>query len=136
MIQAMMTGHEGSLPTVHPSNARESTTRLRSMIQQTGTEMRSEQIMELIASAIDFIVFVNRFDIDGSRKITEIAEVQGMQGDVITIGTIMRFEQTGFSEDGKVLGEFMPTGERITPAHREKLFARGVYVDDDFWFRR
>lgn len=106
------------------------------MIQQTGTEMRSEQIMELIASAIDFIVFVNRFDIDGSRKITEIAEVQGMQGDVITIGTIMRFEQTGFSEDGKVLGEFMPTGERITPAHREKLFARGVYVDDDFWFRR
>ncbi len=136
MIQAMMTGHEGSLTTVHSSNAREATTRLRSMIQQTGTEMRSEQIMELIASAIDFIVFVNRFDIDGSRKITEIAEVQGMQGDVITIGTIMRFEQTGFSEDGKVLGEFMPTGERITPAHREKLFARGVYVDDDFWFRR
>ena len=136
MIQAMMTGHEGSLTTVHSSNAREATTRLRSMIQQTGTEMRSEQIMELIASAIDFIVFVNRFAIDGSRKITEIAEVQGMQGDVITIGTIMRFEQTGFSEDGKVLGEFMPTGERITPAHREKLFARGVYVDDDFWFRR
>ena len=136
MIQAMMTGHERSLTTVHSSNAREATTRLRSMIQQTGTEMRSEQIMELIASAIDFIVFVNRFDIDGSRKITEIAEVQGMQGDVITIGTIMRFEQTGFSEDGKVLGEFMPTGERITPAHREKLFARGVYVDDDFWFRR
>ena len=136
MIQAMMTGHEGSLTTVHSSNAREATTRLRSMIQQTGTEMRSEQIMELIASAIDFIVFVNRFDIDGSRKITEIAEVQGMQGDVITIGTIMRFEQTGFSEDGKVLGEFMPTGERITSAHREKLFARGVYVDDDFWFRR
>lgn len=136
MIQAMMTGHEGSLTTVHSSNAREATTRLRSMIQQTGTEMRSEQIMELIASAIDFIVFVNRFDIDGSRKITEIAEIQGMQGDVITIGTIMRFEQTGFSEDGKVLGEFMPTGERITPAHREKLFARGVYVDDDFWFRR
>lgn len=136
MIQAMMTGHEGSLTTVHSSNAREATTRLRSMIQQTGTEMRSEQIMELIASAIDFIVFVNRYDIDGSRKITEIAEVQGMQGDVITIGTIMRFEQTGFSEDGKVLGEFMPTGERITPAHREKLFARGVYVDDDFWFRR
>ena len=136
MIRAMMTGHEGSLTTVHSSNAREATTRLRSMIQQTGTEMRSEQIMELIASAIDFIVFVNRFDIDGSRKITEIAEVQGMQGDVITIGTIMRFEQTGFSEDGKVLGEFMPTGERITPAHREKLFARGVYVDDDFWFRK
>ena len=136
MIQAMMTGHEGSLTTVHSSNAREATTRLRSMIQQTGTEMRSEQIMELIASAIDFVIFVNRFDIDGSRKITEIAEVQGMQGDVITMGTIMRFEQTGFSEDGKVLGEFMPTGERISPAHREKLFARGVYVDDDFWFRR
>ena len=121
---------------IHALRERPATTRLRSMIQQTGTEMRSEQIMELIASAIDFIVFVNRFDIDGSRKITEIAEVQGMQGDVITIGTIMRFEQTGFSEDGKVLGEFMPTGERITPAHREKLFARGVYVDDDFWFRR
>lgn len=68
MIQAMMTGHEGSLTTVHSSNAREATTRLRSMIQQTGTEMRSEQIMELIASAIDFIVFVNRFDIDGSRQ--------------------------------------------------------------------
>ena len=136
MIQAMMTGHEGSLTTVHSSDAREATTRLRSMIQQTGTEMRSDQIMELIASAIDFIVFVNRFDIDGSRKITEIAEVQGMQGDVITMGTIMRFEQTGFSEDGRVLGEFMPTGERITPAHREKLIARGVYVDDDFWFRR
>lgn len=136
MIQAMMTGHEGSLTTVHSSNAREAMTRLRSMIQQTGTEMRSEQIMELIASAIDFVIFVNRYDIDGSRKITEIAEVQGMQGDVITMGTIMRFEQTGFSEDGKVLGEFMPTGERITPAHREKLFARGVYIDDDFWFRR
>ena len=136
MIQAMMTGHEGSLTTVHSSNAREAMTRLRSMIQQTGTEMRSEQIMELIASAIDFVIFVNRYDIDGSRKITEIAEVQGMQGDVITMGTIMRFEQTGFSEDGRVLGEFMPTGERITPAHREKLFARGVYIDDDFWFRR
>ena len=136
MIQAMMTGHEGSLTTVHSSNAREAMTRLRSMIQQTGTEMRSEQIMELIASAIDFVIFVNRYDIDGSRKITEIAEVQGMQGDVITMGTIMRFEQTGFSEDGKVLGEFLPTGERITPAHREKLFARGVYIDDDFWFRR
>ena len=134
MLQAMTTGHDGSLTTIHADNCREVPTRLRTLVQQANTGMSSREILEYISQAIDFIIYTERSH--GVRRVTEIAEVQGMQGDVITIGTIMRFEQTGFSEDGKVLGEFMPTGERITPAHREKLFARGVYVDDDFWFRR
>ena len=84
--------------------------------------------MELIASAIDFVIFVNRYDIDGSRKITEIAKVQGMQGDVITMGTIMRFEQTGFSKDGKVLGESVPSRRAHLPgAPRKALRARRVH---------
>ena len=84
-----------------------------------------------LRSAIDFVIFVNRFDIDGSRKITEIAEVQGMQGDVVTIAPIVRFEHD--PNDPEHSGWFVPTGERFMRRHIEKMANEGVFVDDD-WF--
>ena len=129
MLQAMTTGHDGSLTTIHADNCREVPTRLRTLVQQANTGMSSREILEYISQAIDFIIYTERSH--GVRRVTEIAEVQGMQGDVVTIAPIVRFEHD--PNDPEHSGWFVPTGERFMRRHIEKMANEGVYVDDD-WF--
>ena len=129
MLQAMNTGHDGSLTTIHADNCREVPTRLRTLVQQANTGMSSREILEYISQAIDFIIYTERSH--GVRRVTEIAEVQGMQGDVVTIAPIVRFEHD--PNDPEHSGWFVPTGERFMRRHIEKMANEGVFVDDD-WF--
>ena len=129
MLQAMTTGHDGSLTTIHADNCREVPTRLRTLVQQANTGMSSREILEYISQAIDFIIYTERSH--GVRRVTEIAEVQGMQGDVVTIAPIIRFEHD--PNDPEHSGWFVPTGERFMRRHIEKMANEGVYVNDD-WF--
>ena len=129
MLQAMTTGHDGSLTTIHADNCREVPVRLRTLVQQANTGMSSREILEYISQAIDFIIYTERSH--GVRRVTEIAEVQGMQGDVVTIAPIVRFEHD--PNDPEHSGWFVPTGERFMRRHIEKMSNEGVYVNDD-WF--
>ena len=116
MLQAMTTGHDGSLTTIHADNCREVPTRLRTLVQQANTGMSSREILEYISQAIDFIIYTERSH--GVRRVTEIAEVQGMQGDVVTIAPIVRFEHD--PNDPEHSGWFVPTGEALhAPPYRE-----------------
>ena len=110
MLQAMNTGHEGSLTTAHSNSPRDTLARLETMFLMAGMDLPVRAIREQIASAIDLVVHTERFR-DGSRKVTYITEVQGMEGDIIVMQDIFRFEQTG-TEGGKVIGRLKPTGVR------------------------
>ena len=110
MLQAMNTGHDGSLATAHANSPRDMLARLETMVLMAGMDLPHRAIREQIASAIDVIVQGERLR-DGTRKITSISEIQGMEGDVITMSEIYRFEQTGI-ENGKVIGRLRPTGLR------------------------
>lgn len=133
MLQAMSTGHDGSLTTIHANNPRECVDRLQSMIQLAGHDMPVRSIREFIANAIDFIVAVRRFP-DGSRRVVEITEVCGMQGDMVTMAPIMRFEQDPFT-GGKVTGRFVPTGDRPTDSHIDRMTFQGVDLDGRLFVR-
>lgn len=110
MLQAMNTGHDGSLATGHANSPRDMLSRLETMVMMSGMELPHRAIREQIAAAIHMIIQAERLR-DGSRKVTSISEIQGMEGDVITTSEIFRFEQTGF-ERGKVIGRLRPTGLR------------------------
>ena len=110
MLQAMNTGHEGSMTTAHANTVRDVLSRLETMVLMAGTDLPHRAIREQISSAINLIVQVDRMR-DGTRKITSISEIQGMEGDIITTSEIFRFEQTGI-ENGKVIGRLRPTGLR------------------------
>ncbi len=110
MLQAMNTGHDGSLTTVHANTPRDMLSRLETMCLMAGMDLPHRAIREQIASAVDLVVQQERMR-DGTRKVTSISEVQGMEGDVVTMSEIFRFEQTGL-EDGKVIGRLRPTGLR------------------------
>jgi pilus assembly protein CpaF len=110
MLQAMNTGHEGSLTTIHANNPRESTSRLENMIMMAGMDLPHRAIREQIASALDMIIQLERMR-DGSRKVVAVTEVQGMEGDVITMSDIFKFELAGY-EDGRVIGALRSTGLR------------------------
>ncbi len=122
MLQAMNTGHEGSLTTAHSNSPRDTLARLETMFLMAGMDMPVRAIREQIASAIDLIVHTERFR-DGSRKVTFITEVQGMEGDIIVMQDIFRFEQTGM-EGGKVIGRLKPTGVR--PKFMDEIDAAGI----------
>ncbi len=111
MLQAMNTGHTGSLTTLHANAPRDATARLETMCMMAGLDMPLIAIRRQIASAISLIVHLARMQ-DGSRKMTRITEVSGMEGDIITLSDIFKFEQSGMSPDGKVLGQLRPTGLR------------------------
>jgi pilus assembly protein CpaF len=110
MLQAMNTGHEGSLTTAHSNSPRDTLARLETMFLMAGMDMPVRAIREQIASAIDLIVHTDRFR-DGTRKVVAITEVQGMEGDIIVMQDIFRFEQVGV-EAGKIIGRLKPTGVR------------------------
>lgn len=131
MLQAMNTGHEGSLTTAHANSPRDVLSRVETMVLMAGMELPVRAIREQISSAIDLIVHQARLQ-DGSRRITHLTEVQGMEGDIITLQDIYRFEQMGKDERNKVVGEFRATG--IRPKFVEKLTTQGVEVAPDvFW---
>lgn len=134
MLQAMGTGHDGSLTTLHANDCRSALARLQMMIQMNpdASMMPASGIMKVITDAVDFVVNVRRYP-DGTRKVAEIAEVQGMQGEVATLATISKFIQDGTDSKGYITGEFRPTGDRISPDHRSRFENNGVEVDD-WWF--
>ena len=131
MLQAMNTGHDGSLTTGHANAPRDMLSRLETMVMMAGMDLPVRAIREQIASAIDLIVQQSRLR-DGSRKLTYLTEVQGMEGDVITLQDIFVFDQTGRDENGKVIGRFRPTG--IRPKFLEKLATNGINLPVEiFW---
>lgn len=124
MLQAMNTGHEGSMTTAHANSPRDVISRIETMTLMAGYDLPVRAIREQVASAIDLIVHVDRMR-DGTRKVVTLTEVVGMEGDVITLTDIFTYEQTGF-EDGKVIGNLRSTGLR--PAFIERMEAAGVHV--------
>jgi pilus assembly protein CpaF len=124
MLQAMNTGHDGSMSTGHANSPRDMLSRLETMVMMTGMELPLRAIREQIASAVDVIVHQSRLK-DGSRRITHITEVQGMEGDVVVMQDIFVFEQTGVV-DGKVQGRLKPTG--IRPKFVEKFEVAGIHL--------
>ncbi|SMO56696.1 CpaF family protein [Ruegeria faecimaris] len=123
MLQAMNTGHDGSMTTVHANSPRDALSRVEQMVQMGGMELPHSAIRATIASAIHFVLQLNRLS-DGTRRVTSISEVTGMEGDIITMQDIFVFKREGKDEDGKVLGRFMPTG--IRPKSSDALAAAGV----------
>jgi pilus assembly protein CpaF len=123
MLQAMNTGHDGSLTTAHANNPRDAMSRLENMVMMAGYELPSSAIREQIASAIDIVVQQTRLG-DGSRKIVKIVEVTGREGDVIQMQDIFVFNQTGYGHDGKVEGYYSATGN--IPYFIEELRQRGA----------
>ena len=124
MLQAMNTGHDGSMSTGHANSPRDMLARLETMVLMAGVDLPLRAIREQIASAVDLVVHQSRLK-DGTRKITNITEVQGMEGDVIVMQDVFTFEQTGVAE-GKILGRLKPTG--IRPKFTEKLEVQGIHL--------
>jgi pilus assembly protein CpaF len=125
MLQAMNTGHDGSLTTGHANSPRDFLARLETMVMMAGMDLPSKAIREQIASAVDLIIQQNRLR-DGSRKITHITEVQGMEGEIITLTDIFRFEQTGVDDNGKIIGRLKPTG--IRPKFMSRFKEEGIIL--------
>jgi pilus assembly protein CpaF len=128
MLQAMNTGHDGSLTTVHANSPRDALSRLETLTLMAGLDLPLKVVREQIASAVDLIVQQSRMK-DGSRKVTAITEVAGIEGDTIVMTDIFRFEQTGATTDNKVLGETKPTG--IRPMFTPRLEAAGFKLGAD-----
>jgi pilus assembly protein CpaF len=124
MLQAMNTGHDGSMTTAHSNSPRDTLSRIETMTLMAGMELPVRAIREQIAAALELVVHLERMR-DGTRKVTHVAEIQGMEGDVITMTDIFVFEQTGF-ENGKVIGRLRPTGLR--PKFMDKLEQSGIHL--------
>ena len=130
MLQAMNTGHDGSLTTAHANSPRDALSRLETMVLMAGFEMPIKAIREQISSAIELVLQQSRLK-DGSRKITHITEIQHMEGEIITTQELFRFEQTGMDENGKLMGHFVATG--MQPGFMEKFQINGVSLPDNFF---
>jgi len=130
MLQAMNTGHDGSLTTVHANTPRDALTRIETMIAMGATNLPDKAMRQQIASAIHLVVQQTRLA-DGTRKVTSISEITGMEGDVITMQEIFVFEKAGISKEGKVVGRFRATGVR--PKCSEKLRAAGIVLPPEMF---
>ena len=131
MLQAMNTGHDGSLTTIHANSPRDSISRIETMVMMSGSELPSKAIRDQVASAINLIVQQARLR-DGSRKVTSVSEIVGMEGDVVRMQDIFTYETEGeYDSNGKFKGVFKPTG--IIPKCVEKIRENGVVVNND-WF--
>jgi pilus assembly protein CpaF len=124
MLQAMNTGHEGSMTTAHSNSPRDTLSRIETMTLMAGMDLPTRAIREQIASALELVCHLERMR-DGTRKVTHITEIQGMEGDVITMTDLFVFEQTGL-ENGKVIGRLRPTGLR--PKFMEKIEQSGIHL--------
>ena len=123
MLQAMNTGHDGSLTTVHANSPRDALARLDTMVAMSNLNIPAIAVRRQIASAISVVVQVSRLS-DGTRKVTSISEITGMEGDVITMQEIFAFKKQGVRENGDVIGDFMPSGVR--PKFAEQLLIAGI----------
>ena len=130
MLQAMNTGHDGSMTTAHANSARDLLSRLETMVLMSGMELPLRAIRSQIASAVDIVVQIARMR-DGSRKIINISEITGMEGDIITMQDLFRFEQQGIDSDGRLRGEFVSEGLR--PLCSEKLELNGIHLPIDLF---
>jgi pilus assembly protein CpaF len=130
MLQAMNTGHDGSLTTVHANTPRDALTRLETMIQMTGMRLSDRAMRQQIASAINLVVQVARLS-DGTRRVTSISEITGMEGETITMQEIFQYERTGVDSNGTVIGRFRPTG--IRPRFAERLKTSGFTLPRVFF---
>jgi pilus assembly protein CpaF len=125
MLQAMNTGHDGSLTTIHANSPRDALSRLETMVAMANLNLPENAIRRQIASAIDVVVQVSRMS-DGTRKVVSVAEITGMEGDVVTMQDVFVFRKRGIRENGEVLGDFLPTG--IRPKFSERLLVSGIQL--------
>jgi pilus assembly protein CpaF len=130
MLQAMNTGHDGSLTTIHANTPRDALARLETMIQMTGMRLSDRAMRQQVAAAINLVVQVARLS-DGTRRLTAISEITGMEGETITMQEIFQFERTGVDAQGQVIGRFRPTG--IRPRFAERLKAAGLQLPRVFF---
>jgi pilus assembly protein CpaF len=133
MLQAMNTGHDGSLTTLHANTPRDAISRLETMCLMAGMDLPVRAIREQIGSAVQLIVQQSRLQ-DGSRKVTYVSEITGMEGEVITMQDIFRFEQRGIDVNGKVVGFFAPTGN--IPTFLDELVAKGIGVNREIFVQQ
>ena len=133
MLQAMNTGHDGSLTTLHANSPRDAISRMETMVLMAGMDLPLKVVRQQISSAVDLIIQQTRLK-DGSRKVTAITEVVGMEGDIVVLTDIFKFEQTGMGQDGKILGELKATGIRpiFTPRLDAAGFKLGAHGDHGF----
>jgi pilus assembly protein CpaF len=130
MLQAMNTGHDGSLTTIHANTPRDAVARLETMIQMTGMRLSDRAMRQQIAAAIDLVIQVARLS-DGTRRLTSISEITGMEGETITMQEIFQYERSGVDSHGQVIGRFRPTG--IRPRFAERLKASGLQLPRVFF---
>ncbi len=132
MLQAMNTGHDGSLTTVHANSTRDSLSRLETMVMMSGMDLPSRAIREQVSSAIDLVIFVARYS-DGTRKISKISEITGMEGDTISMQDLYIFRHDGFDKGGSVIGKHQATG--IVPTFLDKLKSHGVSIPNSVFLK-
>jgi pilus assembly protein CpaF len=125
MLQAMNTGHDGSLTTIHANTPRDALTRLETMVAMGNLNLPASAVRRQIASAIDVVLQVSRLS-DGTRKLISLAEITGMEGEIVTMQDIFAFRKRGVGENGEVLGAFEPTG--IRPKFAERLGLSGIHL--------
>jgi len=125
MLQAMNTGHDGSLATIHANSPRDALSRLETMVAMGSLNIPDNAIRRQIASAVDVVVQVSRLS-DGTRKVISLAEITGMEGEVVTMQDIFVYRKRGIRDSGEVLGEFIPTG--IRPKFAERLAVTGIQL--------
>ena len=130
MLQAMNTGHDGSLTTLHSNSPRDALSRMETMVLMAGVDLPIKVVRQQISSAIDLIIQQTRLK-DGSRKVTAITEVAGMEGETIVLTDIFKFEQTGLGQEGRVLGDLKATG--IRPIFGPRLEAAGFKLSGDIF---
>jgi len=133
MLQAMNTGHDGSLTTVHANTPRDALSRVETMVAMAGLDMPQRSVRSQIASAIDVVVQLSRLS-DGRRKLVSLQEITGMEGEIVTMQEIFTFERQGIDADNNVLGEIVPTGVR--PKFAEKLKLAGYPLPASLFERR
>jgi pilus assembly protein CpaF len=132
MLQAMNTGHEGSLSTVHANTPRDALARMETMVMMAGMDLPSRAIREQVAAAIHLVVQVGRLS-DGSRKVVSVSEIQGMEGNVIVLQDVFTYQQKGIGDGGKVLGTMQATG--MVPKFLERFNAAGVHLPAEIFKR-
>jgi len=131
MLQAMNTGHEGSLTTVHANSPRDALWRIENMVLLAGLDLPVRAIREQVSSALHLVIHVARFA-DGRRRVTRVSEVAGMEGDTVTMQDLFRFDQTEIDQDGRIEGELRPTG--VVPTFMDRFTQASINVDTDLLF--
>jgi pilus assembly protein CpaF len=133
MLQAMNTGHDGSLTTIHANSARDALTRIETMVAMSGLDIPQKAVRNQIASAIDVVIQLERLS-DGKRRLTSLQEITGMEGEIVTMQEVFTLERRGVDTEGQVLAEVVPTG--IRPRFAERLRLAGVELPASIFERR